>query len=77
MAADRLPRAGEHGGLFCVLGYGGHGVQMSVRVGPRMTDVMKGRSEAKPWRELRGSAIPGHFGLPWFLPPFGVRDVLH
>jgi glycine/D-amino acid oxidase-like deaminating enzyme len=28
MTADRLPRAGQHEGLFYAMGYSGHGVQM-------------------------------------------------
>ena len=81
MSADRLPRAGEHDGLFYAMGYSGHGVQMSVGTGLAMADVMGGHAEANPWRDLEWPAIPGHFGKPWFLPLVGVyyrvQDALH
>jgi glycine/D-amino acid oxidase-like deaminating enzyme len=81
MTADRLPRAGEHEGLFYSMGYSGHGVQMSVQMGQIMADVMDGRGDANPWRELEWPPIPGHFGKPWFLPVVGayyrLQDILH
>ncbi|RME65286.1 MAG: FAD-binding oxidoreductase [Alphaproteobacteria bacterium] len=72
MTADRLPRAGEHGGLFYSMGYSGHGVQMSVHMGQVMADVMAGRADRNPWRGLSWPAIPGHYGKPWFLPLVGA-----
>ncbi len=72
MVVDRLPRAGEHDGLFYSLGYSGHGVQMSVHMGEVMSEVMDGRPGANPWAGLRWQAIPGHFGPPWFLPLVGA-----
>lgn len=69
---DRLPRAGEHEGLFYSMGYSGHGVQMAVHMGQVMADVMEGRSDANPWRQLAWPAIPGHLGKPWFLPMVGA-----
>lgn len=33
MTADRLPRAGEHDGMFYAMGFSGHGAQMSVHMG--------------------------------------------
>ena len=81
MSADRLPRAGEHDGLFYAMGYSGHGVQMAVGTGQAMAQVMAGHAEANPWRDLSWPAIPGHFGKPWFLPLVGayyrVQDALH
>jgi glycine/D-amino acid oxidase-like deaminating enzyme len=81
MTADRLPRAGERDGLFYAMGYSGHGVQMSIGTGQGMAQVMDGRTEANPWRELAWPSIPGHFGKPWFLPFVGayyrVQDALH
>ena len=72
MVTDRLPRAGEHDGLFYALGYSGHGVQMSVHMGEVMADVMAGRPAVNPWASLPWPAIPGHFGPPWFLPLVGA-----
>ena len=72
MTSDRLPRAGQHGGVYHSMGYSGHGVQMSVHMGQVMAEVMDGKVEANPWRELDWPAIPGHFGKPWFLPLVGA-----
>lgn len=72
MTSDRLPRAGEHDGIFYSMGYSGHGVQMSVHMGNVMADVMDGNTDANPWRELDWPAVPGHFGTPWFLPLVGA-----
>jgi len=81
MTADRLPRAGDHKGLYYAMGYSGHGVQMAVGTGQAMAKVMDGQPEANPWRELGWPAVPGHFGPPWFLPLVGayyrVQDALH
>ncbi|HEU0201242.1 MAG TPA: FAD-binding oxidoreductase [Burkholderiaceae bacterium] len=81
MTADRLPRAGEHNGLFYSMGYSGHGVQMAVHMGRVMAEVMNGKPAANPWRDLEWPAIPGHFGPPWFLPFVGayyrMKDLLH
>jgi glycine/D-amino acid oxidase-like deaminating enzyme len=80
MTADRLPRAGEHHGMYYSMGYSGHGVQMSVHMGEVMAEVMEGRTERNPWRQLEWPAIPGHFGKPWFLPLVGAyyraQDIL-
>ncbi len=72
LVVDRLPRAGEHDGLFYAMGYSGHGVQMSVHMGEVMAEVMAGRPDANPWSSLPWLAIPGHFGRPWFLPLIGA-----
>ena len=81
MTADRLPRAGEHRGMYFATGYSGHGVQMSVHMGQVMADVMAGKPERNPWRTLEWPAIAGHFGTPWFLPFVGAyyrfQDWLH
>jgi glycine/D-amino acid oxidase-like deaminating enzyme len=72
LTQDRLPRAGEHEGLFYAMGYSGHGVQMSVHMGQQMARVMAGDAEANPLRLLPWKAIPGHFGPPWFMPFVGA-----
>ncbi len=81
LTADRLPRAGEHEGLFYALGYSGHGTQMSVHMGQQMAALMAGDAAANPLRGLAWPAIPGHFGPPWFMPFVGlyyrVQDYLH
>lgn len=72
MTWDRLPHAGEKDGLFYSMGYSGHGTQMSVHMGECMARVMAGEPQANPWRDNHWTAIPGHFGPPWFLPAVGV-----
>ncbi|RJG08405.1 NAD(P)/FAD-dependent oxidoreductase [Massilia cavernae] len=81
MTSDRLPRAGEHEGMFYSLGYSGHGAQMSVHMGQLMADIMAGNAEKNPWRHMPWPAIPGYFGKAWFLPLVGayykLQDKLH
>ena len=81
LTADRLPRAGEHEGLYFAMGCSGHGVQMSVHMGQCMAAVMGGNVAANPLRGLSWPAVPGHFGPPWFMPFVGayyrLQDHLH
>jgi glycine/D-amino acid oxidase-like deaminating enzyme len=81
MTADRLPRAGQHEGIYFSMGYSGHGTQMSTHMGQVMADVIEGREDANPWRDLKWPAIPGHTGKPWFLPIVGtyyrIKDVFY
>lgn len=72
LTADRLPRAGEHEGVFYALGYSGHGAQMSVHMGQKMAAVMAGDAAANPLYGLPWPAVPGHFGPPWFMPFVGA-----
>jgi glycine/D-amino acid oxidase-like deaminating enzyme len=81
LTVDRLPRAGEHGGLFYAMGFSGHGVQMSVHMGQQMAKVLAGDAAANPFHALPWRAIPGHFGPAWFMPLVGawyrLQDWLH
>jgi len=81
LTADRLPRAGEHEGLYYAMGYSGHGVQMATHMGQCMAKVMGGQTAANPFADLAWPAVPGHFGKPWFLPMVGAwyrfQDWLH
>ena len=73
MTADRMPRAGEHEGLFYSMGYSGHGVQMSTYMGTQMAEFMDGKAEANIWRDLDWPRIPCYGGgKPWFLPLLGA-----
>lgn len=72
MTRDRLPRAGERDGVYYSMGYSGHGTQMSTYMGRIMAEVMDGRAELNPWRDMDWPAIPGHIGPPWFLPLVGA-----
>jgi len=80
MTRDRLPRAGEHDGVYYSMGYSGHGTQMSTYMGTVMADIIDGGQDRNPWKGLAWPAIPGHFGKPWFLPAVGayyrLMDVL-
>jgi glycine/D-amino acid oxidase-like deaminating enzyme len=81
ITADRLPRAGQHEGVWFSMGYSGHGTQMSTHMGQVMADVMSGNPSANPWRDFAWPAIPGHTGKPWFLPLVGayyqIKDVFY
>ncbi|MFH8134932.1 NAD(P)/FAD-dependent oxidoreductase [Pantoea osteomyelitidis] len=72
MTSDRLPRAGEHEGIFYSLGYSGHGTQMSVLMGRIMADLLAGKSNENPWQRDSWPALPGYHGKPWFLPLAGL-----
>jgi len=72
MTADRLPRAGEHDGMFYAMGFSGHGAQMSVHMGQAMARVLGGDAGANPFRDLPWPPVFGHFGKPWFLPAVGL-----
>ncbi|WDF71512.1 NAD(P)/FAD-dependent oxidoreductase [Novosphingobium sp. KACC 22771] len=72
LTQDRLPRAGEHDGLYYAMGYSGHGVQMATHMGGQMAKVMGGDPSANPFADLNWPAIPGHLGKPWFLPFVGA-----
>lgn len=81
MTVDRLPRAGQHDGLYYSMGYSGHGVQMSTHMGRVMADVMEGRAEANPWLALPWPPVPAHAARRWMLPLVGayyrIQDILH
>jgi len=81
ITADRLPRAGQHDGLYFSMGYSGHGTQMSTHMGQVMAEVIGGNAAANPWRDFDWPAIPGHTGKPWFLPLVGayyqIKDVFY
>jgi glycine/D-amino acid oxidase-like deaminating enzyme len=72
MTEDRLPRAGEHDGLFYAMGLSGHGAQMSVHLGQQMPRVMAGEARANPFSRLDWPAIRFNYGTPWFLPLVGA-----
>ena len=69
---DRMPHAGQIGGLYYSMGYSGHGVQMASLMGARMAEVMDGHPEANPWRHLKPRAFPTYSGTAWFLPFVGA-----
>lgn len=69
---DRMPHAGQMGGLYYSMGYSGHGVQMASLMGARMAEIMDGHAEANPWRHLRARAFPTYSGTAWFLPFVGA-----
>ncbi|MCE0494956.1 NAD(P)/FAD-dependent oxidoreductase [Vibrio salinus] len=78
---NRLPRAGQHNGMFYAMGYSGHGVQMSAYMGQQLAKMIAGNIDANPWREESWHAIPAYTGKPWFLPMVGayykLQDYLH
>ncbi len=72
MTEDRLPRAGEHDGLYYAMGMSGHGAQMSVHLGQQMAKVMAGDAAANPFAKLDWKPIAFNYGTPWFLPLVGA-----
>ena len=69
---DRMPHAGQMGGLYYSMGYSGHGVQMASLMGARMAEIIDGHPEANPWRGLKARAFPTYSGTAWFLPLVGA-----
>jgi glycine/D-amino acid oxidase-like deaminating enzyme len=72
ISLDRMPHAGQMGGLYYSMGYSGHGVQMASLMGARMAEIMDGHPEANPWRHLKALAFPTYSGTAWFLPFVGA-----
>jgi glycine/D-amino acid oxidase-like deaminating enzyme len=70
--ADLLPRAGRLDGLHYALGYAGHGVAMATYLGDVVADLVLGRADRNPFRDLPFPAIPLYDGRPWFLPLVGA-----
>ena len=76
---DQMPHAGRLDGVHYALGYGGHGVALSVWLGARMGDALAGAGEI-PRLTAPFRPVPLYGGMPWFLPLVGgyyrVRDAL-
>ena len=72
MTKDRYPRAGYIDGVWYAMGYSGHGAQLSTHLGMIMADAILGKADRNPLKGLEWSAVPGHFGKPWFLPLVGL-----
>ncbi|MGW0613608.1 NAD(P)/FAD-dependent oxidoreductase [Streptomyces sp. NPDC002788] len=58
---DRLPHAGEANGLYCSMGYCGHGVQMATYTGRAVAETTDGKPEANPLRGLGFPKVPVPF----------------
>lgn len=69
---DLLPRAGRLNGIHYALGYAGHGVAMASYLGDAVADVILGRPDRNPFRDLPFDPIPFYDGRPWFLPFVGA-----
>lgn len=72
MTKDRFPRAGQADGAYFSMGYSGHGAQMSTHMGEILADMITGKEDRNPLKDMDWPAIPGHFGKPWFLPVVGM-----
>jgi glycine/D-amino acid oxidase-like deaminating enzyme len=73
-AFDIMPHAGQFDGIYCALGYAGHGVAMATYQGEKMAELIAGD---KPDNPFVGIAFPGaplglYNGKPWFLPFAGA-----
>src|SRR3954454_1266194 len=77
---DHLPHAGRHDGVHYAMGYCGHGVALATYLGARMGEVLAGHADVPDLGSESFRAIPGYFGIPWFLPFVGgyyrMRDWL-
>ena len=71
MTQDRLPRAGQMGGMWYAMGYSGHGAQLSSLLGARLAQCILGKAD-NPLDFMDWPKIPGHRGKPWFLPATGL-----
>jgi len=69
---DLSPHAGRLGGLHYAMGYCAHGVGIASLLGDVMADVLLGRPDRNPFRDLPFRAIPLYDGRPWFLPLAGL-----
>ena len=58
--------------MHYALGYAGHGVAMATWLGDVMADVLLGRPDRNPFRDLPFRPIPFYSGRPWFLPLAGL-----
>jgi len=77
---DLTPHAGQLGGLHYAMGYCAHGVGIASLLGDVMADVLLGRPDRNPFRDLPFRALPLYDGRPWFLPVAGLwyklRDLI-
>jgi glycine/D-amino acid oxidase-like deaminating enzyme len=66
---DLMPHAGRfENGVYYAAGYGGHGVALATYLGAKMAEVIAGRDDDNPFKNMRFRAIPLYNGRPWFLP---------
>lgn len=72
MTADRLPRSGEHEGVFYSVGHNGHGTQMATWMGKMMADHLAEKTSKSPWDRGNWPALAAYSGKPWFLPLAGL-----
>ncbi|NUO78455.1 FAD-binding oxidoreductase [candidate division KSB1 bacterium] len=70
---DQMPHLGEQNGLHYAMGYGGHGVVMSVYFGYWLAQKLLGAdTHAFPFFELQMPARFFYRKRPWFLPLAGA-----
>lgn len=67
---DRMPHAGQLGGLYYALGYAGHGVALATYLGGMMAESICGQTVDNPFATLPfpGAPLGLYNGRPWFLP---------
>lgn len=69
---DEMLHVGNLDGIYYALGFCGHGVQMASYVGHIMAEVIDGRPEASPWRDIQFLSVPYAIGWRWILPFAGM-----
>jgi glycine/D-amino acid oxidase-like deaminating enzyme len=67
LTRDFFPRAGQQGGLYYALGYGGHGVAMATYLGGQIANIMCGAPGNNPFKDLPFDPLPFYYGKP-FMP---------
>jgi glycine/D-amino acid oxidase-like deaminating enzyme len=67
---DLLPHVGRtDDGIWCAVGYGGHGVAMATQVENDVGGLIGGATDTSPWLGLSHPTRPYYRGTPWFLTP--------
>jgi glycine/D-amino acid oxidase-like deaminating enzyme len=65
---DLLPHIGRVNGIYCALGYGGHGVALSGYLGKEVAELISGRISRSPFADIPHPTYFFYRGTPWFLP---------
>jgi len=69
---DRMPHAGCMDGIYYAMGYGGHGVALSVLCGRLLAQMILGEPVENPFGRLAFDSRFYYRRTPWFLPLAGA-----
>ncbi len=65
---DLMPHMGQVQGMVYALGYGGHGVHLSVHLGREAARFIEAGKSESPFLRIPHITVPFYRGKPWFLP---------